>query len=202
MMIPLPLLHSLGLLSTFEGNLAMYWLMRSFSRRPYTLSRKPCTPQYFSKYGVLRQNEETGKPLVRLYRDEAGLLKGDGRVGFLKKPSLDLAIQLGNGSVMREGEGTLTVVEAVFQQKGGEFVKKDVDEEAKKKRAKLIAAQKVRKCTTRSISLAIPLCQPKYSTPMPLRSSSSGFHPTQPLAPVHALAFLPILLLLPWCRAP
>jgi hypothetical protein len=170
----------------------MYRLMRSFSRRHYILSRKPCTPQYFSKYGVLRQNEETGKPLVRLYRDEAGLLKGDGRVGFLKKPSLDLAIQLGNGSVMREGEGTLTVVEAVFQQKGGEFVKKDVDDEAKKKRAKLIAAQKVRTCT-RSISLAIPLCWPKCflshsltlpETPsfllVPPLPSSSGFHPFYP----------------------
>ena len=54
----------------------------------------------FGKYGIMHLGDE-GEPKVKLYRDEAGRLKGDGTVHYLKDPSVDLAIQLADGMVIR-----------------------------------------------------------------------------------------------------
>lgn len=42
-------------------------------------------------------------PRIKIYRDEAGVPKGDGLVTFLKEPSVELAIQLLDGAPFRYG---------------------------------------------------------------------------------------------------
>ena len=47
--------------------------------------------QFFTKCGILKDDDE-GKPRVKLYRDRAsGMLKGDGLVYYLKQPSVSCA---------------------------------------------------------------------------------------------------------------
>ena len=87
--------------------------------------------EFFGKFGVLRTDDATGKPLVKLYRsgfsshrhcgggrarlsagggggalgrDDRGELNGDGRVGFLKEASIPLVLQLADGHFFREGQ--------------------------------------------------------------------------------------------------
>ena len=47
--------------------------------------------QFFTKCGILKDDDE-GKPRVKLYKDRAsGMLKGDGLVYYLKQPSVSCA---------------------------------------------------------------------------------------------------------------
>ena len=44
--------------------------------------------QFFTKCGILKEDDD-GKPRVKLYKDRAtGMLKGDGLVYYLKQPSV------------------------------------------------------------------------------------------------------------------
>ena len=47
--------------------------------------------QFFTKCGILKDDDD-GKPRVKLYKDRAsGMLKGDGLVYYLKQPSVSRA---------------------------------------------------------------------------------------------------------------
>eukprot|EP01051_Picozoa_sp_SAG22_P003829 SAG22_NODE_192_length_15668_cov_4.492389_3_plen_549_part_00 len=79
---------------------------------------------HFSKFGMIRQDPLTDKPLLKLYRDkQTSKVKGDARLSFVKEESTDLAISLADESEIKPGF-KLTVQRAEFEQKGGDYVKR------------------------------------------------------------------------------
>lgn len=72
--------------------------------------------EMMSKYGIIMQDPETNKPKVKLYRDQNGQIKGDGRCCYLKRESVDLAIELLDESDYK-GQ-TIHVEQATFHLKG------------------------------------------------------------------------------------
>lgn len=72
--------------------------------------------EMMSKYGIIMQDPDTGKPKIKLYRDSTGQLKGDGRCCFLKRESVDLAINLLDDSNYKGH--VLHVEQAEFHLKG------------------------------------------------------------------------------------
>uniref|UniRef100_A0A1I7UD52 17S U2 SnRNP complex component HTATSF1 n=1 Tax=Caenorhabditis tropicalis TaxID=1561998 RepID=A0A1I7UD52_9PELO len=90
--------------------------------------------EFMSKCGVIQPDIRTNKPKCKLYRDENGELKGDGRCCYIKKESVELACNILDGAQLKGHE--LKVEEAQFQMKG-EF-------DPSRKRRKLTAAQKKR----------------------------------------------------------
>lgn len=50
--------------------------------------------EIFSKYGIIDEDILTGEPVVKVYRDEAGVPKGDASVRFAKEPSVELSIMM------------------------------------------------------------------------------------------------------------
>ncbi|KAI6190000.1 HIV TAT specific factor 1 [Aphelenchoides bicaudatus] len=91
--------------------------------------------ELMSKYGVIMNDPRTNKPKVRLYKDNAGNLKGDGICCYVKVESVYLALQLLD-EMRYDPEHTIHVERAHFEMKG-EF-------DPKKKKARLTAAQKKR----------------------------------------------------------
>merc|ERR1711973_554521 len=69
-----------------------------------------------SKYGIIMEEPETKKPKIKLYQDEGGRNKGDGRCCYLKIESVALAIQMLDEMEYRKH--TLHVEQAKFQMKG------------------------------------------------------------------------------------
>ncbi|XP_077977033.1 17S U2 SnRNP complex component HTATSF1-like [Glandiceps talaboti] len=63
------------------------------------------TPDEFlemmSKCGIVMMDEETEEPKLKLYTDHQGNRKGDGRCCYLKRESVDLALQILDGSELR-----------------------------------------------------------------------------------------------------
>ncbi|WKX91207.1 hypothetical protein Q1695_009775 [Nippostrongylus brasiliensis] len=90
--------------------------------------------EFMSKCGVIQPDARTNKPKLKLYVDEQGQNKGDGRCCYIKKESVDLALSILDGFPLRGKE--VHVEKARFELKG-EF-------DPTKKRKKLSAAQKKR----------------------------------------------------------
>ncbi|PIC54195.1 hypothetical protein B9Z55_000355 [Caenorhabditis nigoni] len=90
--------------------------------------------EFMSKCGVIQPDIRTNKPKCKLYRDEQGELKGDGRCCYIKKESVELACNILDGSMLLGKE--VKVEEAHFEMKG--------DFDPSRKRKKLTATQKKR----------------------------------------------------------
>ena len=56
-----------------------------------------------------------------MYTDEAGVPKGDARIGYAMIESVEMAIDMLNETDIRPG-CRITVKQAEFQQKGGDYV--------------------------------------------------------------------------------
>ncbi|PAV91326.1 hypothetical protein WR25_21908 isoform E [Diploscapter pachys] len=90
--------------------------------------------EFMSKCGVIQQDPRTRRSKIKLYLDDEGNSKGDGRCCYIKMESVELALSILDGARMRDCE--VKVEKAHFELKG-EF------DPAKKKR-KLTPAQKKR----------------------------------------------------------
>lgn len=108
--------------------------------------------KYFSKVGILDLDPETQKPKVKLYRmkngdgNKPGLLKGDASVCYARPESVELALQILDDNLYRDG-ATLTVQRAKFEQQGSFDHRstggRRIVSEAKRKVARIAALQAV-----------------------------------------------------------
>ncbi|KAJ2959769.1 hypothetical protein NQZ79_g4799 [Umbelopsis isabellina] len=75
--------------------------------------------EVFSKCGVIMEDIQTGGKKIKLYKDEAGNLKGDGVVHYFKEESVPLAINLLDEAEFRLGDSSskITVQQAEFKEK-------------------------------------------------------------------------------------
>eukprot|EP00956_Cyclotella_meneghiniana_P031056 scaffold80424_cov70-Cyclotella_meneghiniana.AAC.4 len=103
---------------------------------------------YFSKCGVIDLDPETQKPKVKLYRNksEGRTVKGDASICYARAESVDLALQILDENLFRDG-AILSVQRAKFEQNADFDGKakngKRVISEAKRKVARLAAMQAV-----------------------------------------------------------
>jgi hypothetical protein len=72
--------------------------------------------ELMSKCGIIMEDPEKNEPKIKLYRDQEGHLKGDGRCCYLKQESVQLALQLLDKSTFKGS--VISVEKAVFQMKG------------------------------------------------------------------------------------
>ncbi len=87
--------------------------------------------EFMSKCGVIMFDEEKQENKIKLYLDHHGNVKGDGRCCYLKRESVELAIQLLDDSDLRGSK--IHVELAKFQMKG-EFKAKPKKKKPKKKK--------------------------------------------------------------------
>eukprot|EP00188_Purpureofilum_apyrenoidigerum_P000993 Plantae.Rhodophyta-Purpureofilum_apyrenoidigerum.ctg15059.p1 GENE.Plantae.Rhodophyta-Purpureofilum_apyrenoidigerum.ctg15059~~Plantae.Rhodophyta-Purpureofilum_apyrenoidigerum.ctg15059.p1 ORF type:complete len:442 (+),score=123.00 Plantae.Rhodophyta-Purpureofilum_apyrenoidigerum.ctg15059:65-1390(+) len=99
--------------------------------------------EYFAKCGIIKPDPDTGEPKIKLYRDDKGLLKGDGIVTYVMEPAVQNAITLLDGAEMRDGF-KLIVQKAQFQIKGSLYIPRE-------KKAKMVGGTQ-RKLTEKMLS--------------------------------------------------
>ena len=58
--------------------------------------------EYMKKAGMIKEDDD-GKPKIKLYRDQAGHPKGDGKCCYLKDASIDIALNILDGAEIRPG---------------------------------------------------------------------------------------------------
>jgi len=58
---------------------------------------------HFRKCGVVAADPETSEPRVKIYEDERGIPKGDGSICYAHEASVQLAVDVLDGSVLRYG---------------------------------------------------------------------------------------------------
>lgn len=75
---------------------------------------------HFAKCGILLPSPESGKPRIKLYRDDQGQLKGDALVTYALEPSVENAVAILDGAPLRGSEAILQVQRASFDRKEGE----------------------------------------------------------------------------------
>jgi RNA recognition motif-containing protein len=76
---------------------------------------------YFSKVGIIELDPETQKPKIKLYRHkDSGALKGDASICYARPESVELALQILDENLFRDG-ATLSVQRAKFEQHGSTF---------------------------------------------------------------------------------
>ncbi|CAG9535554.1 unnamed protein product [Cercopithifilaria johnstoni] len=90
--------------------------------------------ELMSKCGVIQRDARTNKPKIKLYRNDDGTFKGDGRCCYIKRESVIMALDILDGWNV-DGK-IISVEKAKFQMKG-EF-------DPSKKKKKLTAAEKKR----------------------------------------------------------
>lgn len=79
--------------------------------------------EYFGRCGVIRLDPYSGKEQIKIYMsEETGKPKGDARIGFMMPESVEMAIEMLNETEFRSGGGKISVEQAEFQQKGGDYV--------------------------------------------------------------------------------
>lgn len=71
----------------------------------------------FSKCGVIAEEIDGGKPRIKIYRNEDGTLKGDALIIYFRPESVDLAIQMLDGTPLRYGTAEMKVQAADFSYK-------------------------------------------------------------------------------------
>ena len=82
--------------------------------------------EHFSKCGLIRRDQLTDEPCVKLYKDSAtGAPKGEGLVSYEKEESVEMAIELLDGDTTMAPGHTLRVTPAEFTQKGENYVPKE-----------------------------------------------------------------------------
>lgn len=88
--------------------------------------------QVFSKYGMIAEEIDSGRPRIKLYEDTQGQFKGDALVVYFRPESVNLAVQMLDDSDFRPGErgpdGRMRVHVADYSYKK----QADVPEEKKK----------------------------------------------------------------------
>lgn len=82
--------------------------------------------QAFGKCGIIKE-DESRRPRIKLYRTPSGTFKGDALVTFLKEPSVPLALQILDGTPLRDAAPgdppapPMQVSPARFEKKGDAF---------------------------------------------------------------------------------
>ncbi|PVV04213.1 hypothetical protein BB560_001295 [Smittium megazygosporum] len=77
--------------------------------------------EVFKKCGTIMPDIVSGKPKIKLYKDQKGILKGDALVTFFKEPSVNIAIDILDDSQFRFSEpGKIRVQVARFSEKKNE----------------------------------------------------------------------------------
>lgn len=77
---------------------------------------------FFSRVGLVKKDPETLKPMLKLYRDEEGQLKGDGLVTYFREQSVPLALTILHETDLRPGH-PIHIEEAKFKLEPGAVVK-------------------------------------------------------------------------------
>ena len=107
--------------------------------------------RFCSKVGVLDLDPETQQSKVKLYRRRegdasgpVGSVKGDASICFARPESVDLAMQILDGSFFRSDcKDKVSVERAKFEQHGSKFVDRGKISNSKRKVAKLAALQAI-----------------------------------------------------------
>jgi len=89
---------------------------------PLDIDQDECK-EFFAKCGVIQLDRNTGQIKIKLYSDDNGKPKGDARICYANLESVDLALDMLDGSEIRPGY-PIKVEQATFEQKGEVYTKR------------------------------------------------------------------------------